>query len=85
MLSRWRFLFLVFGIIVFIIAYSVGAILVKINASQADFIKKDFETKIKGINQYCIFANNFKVALGTFLMFTVLKEISPHSLVEIAF
>ena len=48
----------------FIIAYSVGAILVKINASQADFIKKDFETKIKGINQYGIFANNFKVALA---------------------
>jgi hypothetical protein len=44
--------------------YSTGAILVKINASQADFIKKDFEIKIKGINQYGIFANNFKVALG---------------------
>jgi Zn-dependent protease len=66
-ISRWRFLFFVFGIIVFIIAYSVGAILVKINASQADFIKKDFETKIKGINQYGIFANNFKVALGMFI------------------
>jgi uncharacterized membrane protein SpoIIM required for sporulation len=52
---------------VFIIAYFVGAILVKINASQADFIKKDFETKIKGINQYGIFANNFKVALGMFI------------------
>jgi Zn-dependent protease len=63
-ISEWRFLFFLFGIIVFIIAYSVGAILVKINASQADFIKKDFETKIKGINQYGIFANNFKVALG---------------------
>jgi hypothetical protein len=52
---------------VFIIAYSVGAILVKINTSQADFIKKDFGTKIKGINQYGIFANNFKVALGMFI------------------
>jgi uncharacterized protein YqgC (DUF456 family) len=49
------------------IAYSVGAILVKINASQADFIKKDFQTQIKGINQYGIFANNFKVALGMFI------------------
>jgi hypothetical protein len=65
--KRRRFLFFVFGIIAFIIAYSVGAILVKINASQADFIKKDFETKIKGINQYGIFANNFKVALGMFI------------------
>jgi uncharacterized membrane protein SpoIIM required for sporulation len=65
--KRRRFLFFVFGIIAFIIAYSIGAILVKINTSQADFIKKDFETKIKGIDQYGIFANNFKVALGMFI------------------
>jgi uncharacterized protein YqgC (DUF456 family) len=65
--KRRRFLFFVFGIIAFIIAYSVGAILVKINTSQADFIKKDFETKVKGINQYGILANNFKVALGMFI------------------
>ena len=49
------------------IAYSVGAILVKVNASQADFIKKGFQTQIKGINQYGIFANNFRVALGMFI------------------
>jgi hypothetical protein len=30
---------------VFIIAYVLGAIFAKINASQAYFIKKDFETK----------------------------------------
>jgi uncharacterized membrane protein YidH (DUF202 family) len=65
--KRRRSLFFVFGIIAFIIAYSIGAILVKINTSQADFIKKDFETKIKGIDQYGIFANNFKVALGMFI------------------
>jgi hypothetical protein len=34
---------------VFIIAYVVGAILAKINASQAYFIKKDFETKSKAL------------------------------------
>jgi Stage II sporulation protein M len=62
-----RFLFFVFGIIVFIIAYSVGAILVNLNPSQADFIKRDFEKQIKGINQYGIFANNFRVALGMFI------------------
>jgi Zn-dependent protease len=66
-LSRWRFLFFTFGIIAFIIAYSVGAILVNINASQADFIKTHFQEQIKGINQYGIFANNFKVALGMFI------------------
>jgi uncharacterized membrane protein SpoIIM required for sporulation len=49
------------------IAYSIGGILVKVNASQADFIKKDFQTQIKDINQYGIFANNFKVALGMFI------------------
>ncbi len=47
----------------FIIAYVVGAILAKIKASQPDFI----ETKVKGISQYGIFANNFKVALGMFI------------------
>jgi hypothetical protein len=67
MLSRWRFLFLVFGIIVFIIAYFVGATLVNINASQVEFIKRHFEERIKGINQYGIFANNFRVALGMFI------------------
>jgi hypothetical protein len=34
---------------VFIIAYSVGAILVKINASQADFIKKILKQKSKAL------------------------------------
>jgi Zn-dependent protease/predicted transcriptional regulator len=65
--SRWRFLFFVFGMIVFIIAYSVGATLIPINPSQAEFIKKHFQEQIKGINQYGIFANNFKVALGMFI------------------
>ncbi|MFL6368793.1 MAG: stage II sporulation protein M, partial [Nitrososphaeraceae archaeon] len=67
MLSRWRFLFLVFGIILFIIAYFVGATLVMINASQTEIIKRHFEERIKGINQYSIFANNFRVALGMFI------------------
>jgi Zn-dependent protease len=66
-LSRRRFLFLVFGIIVFIIAYSVGATLVKINTSQTEIIKRQFQEQIKGINQYGIFVNNFKVALGMFI------------------
>ena len=38
--------------LLFIIAYFVGAILVKINASQVEFIKRHFEERIKGINQY---------------------------------
>jgi CBS domain-containing protein len=65
--SRQRLLFLVFGMILFIIAYSVGAILVKINSSEAEIMKKHFQEQIKGINQYKIFINNFRVALGMFV------------------
>ncbi|MBV9177540.1 MAG: site-2 protease family protein [Nitrososphaeraceae archaeon] len=66
-ISRWRFLFFVFGMIVFIIAYSVGATLVNINPNQAQFIKTHFQEQIKGINQYGIFANNVRVALEMFI------------------
>jgi Zn-dependent protease/CBS domain-containing protein/uncharacterized membrane protein YidH (DUF202 family) len=66
-ISRWRFLFFVFGMIVFMIAYFVGATLVNLSSSQAEFIKRDFEKQIKGVNQYGIFANNVRVALGMFI------------------
>jgi uncharacterized membrane protein SpoIIM required for sporulation len=52
---------------VLIIAYSVGATLMQINASQAELIKTHFQQQIKGINQYGIFANNARVALGMFI------------------
>jgi uncharacterized membrane protein SpoIIM required for sporulation len=58
--------------IVFIIAYSIGATLVILNPSQAEFIKVHFQEQIKGINQYDIFANNFKVALGMLFLGLVL-------------
>ena len=61
------FLFFVFDMIVFVIAYFVGATLVNLNPSQAEFIKVHFQEQIKGINQYGIFANNFRVALGMFI------------------
>jgi CBS domain-containing protein len=66
-ISRWRFLLFIFGMIVFIIAYSVGATIVHIDAGQAEFIKTHFQEQIKGINQYGIFANNLRVALGMFI------------------
>jgi Zn-dependent protease/predicted transcriptional regulator len=66
-ISKWRFLFFVFGMMVFIIAYSVGATLVNLNHSQAEFIKTHFQEQIKGINQYGIFANNVRVALEMFI------------------
>ncbi|HJT48622.1 MAG TPA: site-2 protease family protein, partial [Nitrososphaeraceae archaeon] len=66
-MSRWRFVFFVFGMIVFIMAYFVGAKFVQINTSQADFIRSHFQEQIRGVNQYGIFANNVRVALGMFV------------------
>jgi uncharacterized membrane protein SpoIIM required for sporulation len=58
---------LAFGIIIFIIAYSVGSIFVKINTNEAEIIKRHFQQELRGINQYKIFINNFRVALGMFV------------------
>ena len=55
------------GTIIFIIAYSVGAIFVKININEAEIIKRHFQQELRGINQYKIFINNFRVALGMFV------------------
>ena len=41
--------------------------LVKINYSEAQIIKSQFEEQIKGINQFGIFLNNAKVAVGMFI------------------
>ncbi|HYA83618.1 MAG TPA: site-2 protease family protein [Candidatus Bathyarchaeia archaeon] len=66
-ISRQRFLFLAFGMIIFVIAYSVGSIFVKINTNEAEIIKRHFQQELRGVNQYKIFINNFKVALGMFV------------------
>jgi CBS domain-containing protein len=66
-ISRQRFLFLAFGMIIFVIAYSVGSIFVKINTNEAEIIKRHFQQELRGINQYKIFINNFRVALGMFV------------------
>jgi hypothetical protein len=66
-ISRQRFLFLAIGMIIFIIAYSVGAIFVKININEAEIIERHFQQELRGINQYKIFINNFRVALGMFV------------------
>ena len=51
----------------FIGVYSVGAMLVKINHSEAQIIKRQFEGEVKGINEFGIFLNNAKVAVGMFI------------------
>jgi Zn-dependent protease/predicted transcriptional regulator len=66
-ISRQRFLFLAFGMIIFIIAYFVGAIFVKINTNEAEIIRKHFQQELRGINEYKIYINNFRVALGMFV------------------
>jgi uncharacterized membrane protein SpoIIM required for sporulation len=41
--------------------------LVKINYSEAQIIKRQFGEQIKGINEFGIFLNNAKVAVGMFI------------------
>jgi hypothetical protein len=41
--------------------------LVKINYSEAQIIKRQFEGEVKGINQFGIFLNNIQAAVGMFI------------------
>jgi hypothetical protein len=41
--------------------------LVKINYSEAQIIKRQFEGEVKGIDEFGIFLNNIKVAVGMFI------------------
>jgi uncharacterized membrane protein SpoIIM required for sporulation len=63
---RRRIIYLAFGIIAFLIAYSAGAA-VHINKQQADDLRQHFAEQIKGIDQIGIFVNNARIALGMFL------------------
>ena len=65
--SRQRLLFLVLGMVLFLTAYSFGAMLLKINSSEAEILKKHFKEQLGGINEYKIFINNFSAALGMFV------------------
>jgi uncharacterized membrane protein SpoIIM required for sporulation len=66
-LSKRRFAFLAFGMIVFVIGYSAGASFVKINIDEAKIIKRSFQEQVRGTNQYNIFINNSRGALEMFL------------------
>jgi hypothetical protein len=61
-----RLYYLAIGIIVFLISYSIGA-KVNIEKEQSLSIKEQFETKIKGINEFGIFQNNILIALSMFI------------------
>ena len=54
------------GIIVFLIAYSIGAS-VPMDKQQTDDLRRHFAEQIKGIDQNGIFINNIKIALGMFV------------------
>lgn len=61
-----RIIYLVLGIIAFLIAYSAGAA-VHMGKQQTADLRQHFAEQIKGIEQNGIFINNAKIALGMFM------------------
>jgi uncharacterized membrane protein SpoIIM required for sporulation len=65
-ISRRRLLYLAFGIAAFLISYSVGAA-VPMSDEEARDIREQFADQIEGIDEYGIFLNNVRIALGMFI------------------
>jgi uncharacterized membrane protein SpoIIM required for sporulation len=65
-ISRRRLLYLAFGIAAFLIAYSIGAA-VPMSDEEAREIREQFTEQIKDIDEYGIFVNNVRIALGMFI------------------
>jgi hypothetical protein len=61
-----RLLYLAFGAVAFLIAYSAGAT-INMSKKEAEDLKGQFAKQIVGIDQNGIFINNVKVALGMFI------------------
>jgi uncharacterized membrane protein SpoIIM required for sporulation len=61
-----RLLYLAFGASAFLIAYSAGAA-ITMSKKEAEDLKGQFAKQIVGIDQYGIFINNVKIALGMFI------------------
>lgn len=61
-----RLLYLAFGAVAFLIAYSAGAT-INMSKKEAEDLKGQFAKQIAGIDQNGIFINNVKVALGMFI------------------
>lgn len=59
-------MYLAFGVAAFLIAYSAGAA-VPMSDEEAEELKKQFSEQIEGIDQYGIFLNNIRIALGMFI------------------
>jgi hypothetical protein len=90
---KLRLLYLVIGIVVFIIAYFIGAG-TDIGKNETENLRDQFNKQVKDIDQNGIFVNNLRISLGMFipvlgmglgifsgfstgLMFNVIAESSP--------
>jgi len=88
-----RLLYLVIGIVVFVIAYFIGAG-TDIGKNETENLRDQFNKQVKDIDQNGIFVNNLRISLGMFipvlgmglgifsgfstgLMFNVIAESSP--------
>ena len=63
---KYRLIYLAFGIVTFLIAYSAGAS-IHMSTRETNILKQQFSEQIKDINQFGIFINNVKLALGMFI------------------
>ena len=63
---KWRLFYLTIGMVVFVIAYSIGAA-TDISKSEAENLRQQFNEQIEGIDQNGIFMNNLKISLGMFI------------------
>jgi uncharacterized membrane protein SpoIIM required for sporulation len=65
-ISKRRLLYLAFGVAAFLVAYSAGAA-VPMTEEEAEEVREQFSEQIAGIDQYGIFVNNIRIALGMFI------------------
>ncbi len=61
-----RLFYLSLGAVAFLVAYYIGAT-TKLSDKDASDLKKQFADQTQGIDQYGIFANNMRIALGMFI------------------
>ena len=61
-----RLLYVAIGAAAFLIAYSIGAA-IPMSDEEADEVKKQFSDQIEGIDEFGIFLNNIRIALGMFV------------------
>ena len=63
---KWRLFYLTIGMVVFIIAYSIGAA-TDLNRTEAENLRRQFNQQVKDIDQNGIFMNNLRISLGMFI------------------